>query len=43
MYTLKRTNSDNQDFQKLVFELDKDLAIKNGATNSFLPNTIKLI
>lgn len=45
MYTLKRTNSDNQDFQKLVFELDKDLAIKNGATNSFFAqyNKIDLI
>jgi Acetyltransferase (GNAT) family. len=45
MYTLKRTNSDNQDFQKLVFELDKDLAIKNGATNNFFSqyNKIDLI
>src|SRR5690606_11375930 len=42
---LKRTNSDNQDFQKLVFELDKDLASKNGATNSFFAqyNKIDLI
>ncbi len=45
MYTVKRTNSDNQDFQKLVFELDKDLAIKNGATNCFFAqyNKIDLI
>lgn len=33
MYTVKRTNSDNLDFQKLVVELDKDLAVKNGDTN----------
>lgn len=43
MYTVKRTNSDNLDFQKLVVELDKDLAVKNGDTNDLLPNTIKLI
>lgn len=45
MYDIKRTNSDNQDFQKLVFELDKDLASKNGATNSFFAqyNKIDLI
>ena len=35
MYTIKRTNSDNLDFQKLVIELDKDLAIKNGEANDF--------
>ena len=45
MYTLKRTNSDNIDFQKLVIELDKDLAIKNGDTNDFFAqyNIIGLI
>lgn len=45
MYTIKRTNSDNLDFQKLVFELDQDLAIKNGATNDFFAqyNKIDLI
>lgn len=45
MYTIKRTNSDNPDFQKLVLELDKDLAIKNGATNDFFTqyNKIDLI
>lgn len=45
MYTIKRTNSDNLDFQKLVLELDKDLAIKNGATNDFFAqyNKIDLI
>lgn len=35
MYIVKRTNSDNLDFQKLVVELDKDLANKNGNTNDF--------
>ena len=45
MYTIKRTNSDNLDFQKLVIELDKDLAIKNGETNDFFAqyNKIDLI
>ncbi len=45
MYTTKRTNSDNLDFQKLVFELDKDLALKNGETNDFFAkyNKIDLI
>lgn len=37
-----RTNSDNPDFQKLVMELDKDLAIKNGETNSFFAQYNKL-
>ena len=45
MYSIKRTNSDNLDFQKLVFELDKDLAIKNGEKNDFFAqyNKIDLI
>jgi putative acetyltransferase len=45
MYTIKRTNSDNLDFQKLVIELDKDLAIRNGETNHFFAqyNKIDLI
>ncbi len=30
-----RTNSDNEDFQKLVRELDKDLSIRDGAEHSF--------
>lgn len=42
MYTIKRTNSDNPDFQKLVLELDKDLAIKNGATNDFFAQYNKI-
>ncbi|MCX6147719.1 MAG: GNAT family N-acetyltransferase [Candidatus Kapabacteria bacterium] len=35
MINLKRTNSENLDFQKLVVELDKDLAIRDGADHSF--------
>lgn len=42
MYSIKRTNSDNLDFQKLVFELDKDLAIKNGETNDFFAQYNKI-
>lgn len=44
-YIIKRTNSDNLDFQNLVIELDKDLAIKNGETNHFFTqyNKIDLI
>lgn len=45
MHTIERTNSDNVDFQNLVLELDKDLAIKNGDTNEFFAqyNKIDLI
>lgn len=35
MHTIKRTNSANVDFQKLVIELDNYLAIKNGEINDF--------
>lgn len=35
MITIKRTNSDNADFQSLVRELDKELAIRDGAEHSF--------
>ncbi|MBX7172664.1 MAG: GNAT family N-acetyltransferase [Pyrinomonadaceae bacterium] len=35
MITIKRTNSDNADFQNLVRELDKELAIRDGAEHSF--------
>lgn len=41
MYTLKRTNSTDLDFQKLVNQLDQYLAIVNGDKNDFLFNTIK--
>jgi putative acetyltransferase len=35
MITLKRTNSDDADFQKLVRELDKELAIRDGAEHAY--------
>lgn len=43
--TLNRTNSENKDFQDLVLELDKDLAIKNEEANDFFAqyNKIDLI
>lgn len=46
MHLLKRTNSDDPDFQALVSELDKDLAIRDGEDHSFFAqfnkiNTIK--
>lgn len=45
MTTLKRTNSENKDFQDLVLELDKDLSKKNGEMNDFFAqyNKIDLI
>ncbi len=45
MLTIKRTNSDNQDFVELVRQLDADLARKNGEQNSFYAqyNKIDLI
>lgn len=35
MIHLKRTNSDNSDFQELVKELDKDLSIRDGEDHAF--------
>lgn len=35
MIAIKRTNSDDKDFQKLVEELDRDLAIRDGEDHSF--------
>lgn len=35
MITLKRTNSDDVDFQNLVRELDRELAIRDGEDHSF--------
>jgi GNAT superfamily N-acetyltransferase len=35
MYHIKRTNSADLDFQKLVVELDKELAIRDGEEHSF--------
>lgn len=45
MYTIKRTNSEDPDFIKLVAELDKDLAIRDGVEHSFYApfNTIASI
>jgi hypothetical protein len=42
MYKLKRTNSDDFDFQKLVAELDKDLAIRDGEDHSFFAQFNKI-
>ena len=42
MHIIKRTNSDNSDFQNLVLELDKDLAHKNGDTNEFFAKYNKI-
>jgi putative acetyltransferase len=35
MITIKRTNSDDTDFQTLVKDLDKELAIRDGDEHSF--------
>ena len=45
MITCNRTNSTNKDFQKLVMELDADLAIRDGADHLFYAqfNTIAAI
>ncbi len=42
MYKLVRTNSDNIDFQKLVRELDKDLAIRDGEEHAFFAQYNKI-
>jgi putative acetyltransferase len=42
MYIIKRTNSDDLDFQKLVVELDKDLAVSDGDEHSFYDQFNKL-
>ncbi len=45
MIRLKRTNSNNEDFRKLVRELDMDLKIRDGEEHSFYSqfNKIDLI
>ena len=45
MITLKRTDSNNTDFQNLVRELDKDLRIRDGEDHAFFAqfNKIDLI
>jgi len=42
MIILNRTNSENRDFQYLVFELDNDLAKKNGEKNDFFAQYNKI-
>ena len=42
MYRIKRTNSDDLDFQKLVVELDKDLAIRDGDEHVFFAQFNKI-
>lgn len=42
MYNFIRTNSENLDFQKLVVELDKDLAIRDGDEHSFFAQFNKI-
>ncbi len=42
MITLKRTNSDNSDFQKLVIELDKDLKVHDGDDHPFFAQYNKI-
>jgi putative acetyltransferase len=39
---LVRTNSENNDFQKLVLALDDDLAIRNGDANDFFTQFNKI-
>ncbi len=41
-FSIKRTDSSDQDFQKLVYLLDQDLAIRNGELNSFYATYNKL-
>ena len=42
MYQIKRTNSENPDFQKLVVELDKDLARRDGDEHAFFAQFNKI-
>lgn len=42
MHHLKRTNSDNPDFQRLVKELDRDLAIRDGEEHAFFAQFNKI-
>jgi putative acetyltransferase len=42
MYYLKRTNSEDTEFQKLVADLDKDLAIRDGEEHSFFAQFNKI-
>jgi putative acetyltransferase len=42
MIHLKRTNSDDPEFQKLVVQLDQDLAIRDGEEHSFFAQFNKI-
>lgn len=42
MYKIKRTDSDDSDFQKLVTALDKDLAIRDGEDHAFFAQFNKI-
>lgn len=42
MHHIKRTDSTDPDFQKLVIELDKDLAIRDGEDHSFFAQFNKI-
>ena len=42
MYKIKRTNSDNADFQKLVAALVRDLAIRDGDDHAFFARYNKI-
>jgi len=42
MILLKRTNSDNPDFQKLVLELDRDLKVRDGDDHPFFAQYNKI-
>ncbi|MGV3461075.1 MAG: GNAT family N-acetyltransferase [Flavobacterium sp.] len=42
MHTLLRTDSSNPHFQRLVIELDKDLAIRDGDEHSFFAQFNKI-
>jgi len=42
MYNLKRTDSNDPDFQKLVKELDMDLAIRDGEDHAFFAQFNKI-
>lgn len=42
MYIIKRTNSNDPHFQHLVIELDRDLAIRDGAEHAFFARYNKI-
>lgn len=42
MYTIQRSTSENSNFQKLVRELDKDLALRDGEDHAFFAQFNKI-